>query len=99
MGEEHPPGLFWGDVGEEHPPGLFLGDVGEEHPPGMFCGDVVAGQHPLGLFWEDVGEEHPSHTAVVHHSQVVWETAGYHQLRIVVEVLEEEGSLCCSQPV
>ena len=54
---------------------------------------MVVGQHPPGLFWGDLGEEHPFHTAVVHHSQVVWETAGYHQLRIVVEVLEEEGSL------
>ena len=53
----------------------------------------MAGQHPPGLFWVDVGEEHPSHSAVVHCSQAVWGTAGYHQLRIVVEVLEEEGSL------
>ena len=49
----------------------------------------MAGQHPPGLFWEEVGEEHPFHSDVVHCYQVVWGTAGYHQLRIVVEVLEE----------
>ena len=74
----------------QHPPGLFLGDVvAVQHPPGVFWEDVVVVQHPPGLFWVDVGEEHSSHSAVVHCSQVVWETAGYHQLRIVVEVLEE----------
>ena len=59
-----------------------------QHPPGVFWVDVVAGQHPCALFWVDVGEEHPFHSAVVHCSQAVWGTAGYHQLRIVVGVLE-----------
>ena len=49
----------------------------------------MVGQHPPGLLWVDVEEEHPFHSDVVHLSQVVWGTAGYHQLRIVVEVLEE----------
>jgi len=53
----------------------------------------VVGQHPPGLFWVDVEEEHPFHSDVVHLSQVVWVTARDHQLRIVVGVLEEEGSL------
>ena len=64
-----------------------------QHPLGLFWVDVVAVQHPPDLFWVDVGEEHPFHSDVVHCSQVVWGTAVYHQLRIVVEVLEEEGSL------
>ena len=53
------------------------------------------GECPPGLSWGDVGEEHPSHSAVVHCSQVVW----YPQLRIALEVLEEEGSPLCSQTV
>ena len=53
----------------------------------------MVGQHPPGLLWVDVGEEHPFHSDVVHCSQIVWETAGYHQLGIVVGVLEEEGSV------
>ena len=57
------------------------------------------GQHPPGLFWVDVREEHPSHSAVVHCSEVVWAAGGYHQLRIAVEVLEEEVSLLRSQAV
>ena len=50
---------------------------------------MVVEQHPPGLFWVDVGEEHPFHSAVVHCSQAVWGTAGYHQVRIVVGVFEE----------
>ena len=44
-----------------------------------------------------MGEEHPFHSAVVHCSQAVWETAAYHQLRIVVEVLEEGCQEDCEE--
>ena len=59
----------------------------------------MAGQHLPGLSWVDMGEEHPSHSAVVHCSQALWATGGYHQLQIAVGVLEEEGSLLRSQAV